>query len=126
MSSNSEYPKISYPPLQASDIRFLELEPMLNGFEAEGLRGRLVHRNFSPPNSVPEYESLSYVWGDQSNPDSITNTTAAANKDSDTGRNIGVLSIGRNLGSALYRLRLERDFFCLKSSVRLVEWPGYA
>ncbi|KAI1066617.1 hypothetical protein LB507_011090 [Fusarium sp. FIESC RH6] len=95
-----------YPALLPSDIRILELNP---GRLEEPLTGTILNRTFLPDEKeIPEYDAISYCWGDQSQPDSIT--LAQEHHIS-----MGQLPVGRNLAAALRALRdpqKKRNLWC--------------
>ncbi|KAH7224300.1 uncharacterized protein BKA55DRAFT_668039 [Fusarium redolens] len=58
-----------YPRLPPLELRLLELQP---GLPEDPLVGTLLQRKLSPEDAeIPDYEALSYCWGDQSHPQRI-------------------------------------------------------
>ncbi|KAF0317067.1 hypothetical protein GQ607_015727 [Colletotrichum asianum] len=88
-------PRYQYKPLGQDQLRILKLFP---GEFDDPLWGRLDHCRFDPPHTLPTYEALSYAWGNQDNPETLTlvgnSLVLLAN-----------LTIGQNLASALRDLR---------------------
>ncbi|CAG9978688.1 unnamed protein product [Clonostachys byssicola] len=104
----------NYTSLHPTEIRLLVLDP---GQDKDVLRGSIVDVQHDPEQgNVPQYEAISYAWGDQTNPDSI-NLRVLRNKepsviDSNDGNAIDAessLSIGQNLSAVLRHLRHEAD-----------------
>ncbi|VUC24067.1 unnamed protein product [Clonostachys rosea] len=103
-----------YTPLEEPDIRLLVLDP---GQHLDPLSGSIVATIHScKQRRVPQYEAISYAWGDQTNPDRIAlrvmpsaNSTTSKPSDDNTPSDAtsGVLAIGQNLSAALRHLRLE-------------------
>ncbi|KAI0837506.1 heterokaryon incompatibility protein-domain-containing protein [Hypoxylon sp. FL0890] len=96
----------SYRPLRPREIRMLVVRP---GQGAEPLQCQLRYRLFNPPDKIPEFEALSYVWGTRLDAEKIS---VINNKRS---RSLGSVSIGQNLAVALHRLRLKdkpRTLWC--------------
>ncbi|KAJ4251423.1 hypothetical protein NW762_011406 [Fusarium torreyae] len=94
-----------YSDLVPLGIRFLELQP---GIPETPLAGTILHRYFSPTeDEIPTFEALSYAWGDQSNPDSISLSREQHSQDEQSSQfcMTGSLAIGQNLASALRALR---------------------
>jgi hypothetical protein len=91
-----------YDHLTSDQIRVLTLYPANYG---DPLTGHLTTVRFAPKDGAkPEFEALSYTWGDQSNPELITLAhdrplTGAPSLSS------GVVAIGSNLVAALRQLR---------------------
>ncbi|KAF5709411.1 heterokaryon incompatibility het-6 [Fusarium mundagurra] len=108
-------PRFPYPPLLPGEIRLLELQP---GTSDDRLTGTILHRKLSPEDAeVPDFEALSYCWGDQSHPEQIKLTTEhpTFEEQSDTPSDFGDIHIGPNLASALRALRynnLPRIIWC--------------
>ncbi|KAI6750525.1 hypothetical protein HG530_014806 [Fusarium avenaceum] len=91
-----------YLKLKQKEIRLVELQP---GLPDHPLAGVILHRLFSPAKDVvPSFEALSYVWGDQLNPASISLLMERDDK-ALQGSETGDLHIGQNLASALRSLR---------------------
>ncbi|KAF5651537.1 heterokaryon incompatibility het-6 [Fusarium sp. NRRL 52700] len=113
-------PRLQYGPLLPLELRFLELKP---GLPNDPLAGTIFHREFSPEtDEIPEFEALSYCWGDQSEPVPINiekdcqSSPVAAEIDqhleeerSGSAHGTGSLYIGSNLASALRALRLPNE-----------------
>lgn len=116
-------PPFQYPPLLPLELRLLVLQP---GSLQDPLSGTLVQRKLSlEDDDIPDYEALSYFWGDQSHPQSIKlktkwrktkqQTHPAPESDSSSYRKFilstfdilhsGYIDIGLNLASALRALR---------------------
>ncbi|RGP65864.1 heterokaryon incompatibility het-6 [Fusarium sporotrichioides] len=94
-----------YSHVLSSDLRLLELNP---GEPKDPLTGAILHRTFQPKEGkVPEFDAISYCWGDQSQPDSIalSQENHAYLEQSFQNQSIGHLPIGRNLAAALRALR---------------------
>ncbi|KAK2759107.1 hypothetical protein FQN54_003206 [Arachnomyces sp. PD_36] len=92
--------KYQYTALPDSRIRLLALLP---GRFDDPLCGEIIETDFSPDGDIdPPYEALSYVWGDQSNPQPIYIVQA----DSSLG---GLIALGPNLYSALRQLRFKNS-----------------
>ncbi|KAI8410834.1 hypothetical protein FOFC_10693 [Fusarium oxysporum] len=96
-----------YNSLQENEIRVLVLDAA--GQEEDALSGALVVVKHIPGKHVTRYDAMSYTWGDQSNPDYIDlrhpkpighDKSCICNKESS-----GSLAIGRNLASALRKIR---------------------
>lgn len=95
-----------FPPIHLQ-FRFLELQP---GSPEDPLTGTLLHRTLSPENNeIPDFEALSYAWGDQSNPDSIYITDERTGDQLVESQPAGHLNVGPNLASALRALRKRND-----------------
>ncbi|KAF5685951.1 heterokaryon incompatibility het-6 [Fusarium circinatum] len=95
----------AYQPLRTQELRILELS---SGSAEDPLCGTLVHRRLSPEDSeVPEFEALSYCWGDQSQLEPITLATRHSSEESQPTRSLesGDIGIGPNLAAALRSLR---------------------
>lgn len=89
----------------SSDLRLLELSP---GVSEDPLTGAILHRTFLPnEQTIPEFDAISYCWGDQSRPDSIALSQEhhVYMEQSLQNHSIGRLQIGRNLAAALRALR---------------------
>ncbi|CZR45765.1 uncharacterized protein FPRO_15059 [Fusarium proliferatum ET1] len=117
-------PPFQYPPLLPLELRLLVLQP---GSTEDPLTGTLVQRKLSPEDGdIPDYEALSYCWGDQSRPESVKLKTKwrkdkeqldpTPDPDSSSYRKFifsafgihsGYLDIGPNLASALRALRFR-------------------
>lgn len=105
-----------YSSLERLHIRLLVLQP---GKQDDALSGFLISSLFDPKtNAVPDFETLSYTWGDQSNPKLIElidggalPTTGAKRKRTPASgaisKALGTVAIGRNLAAALQRLRYD-------------------
>ncbi|KAI2628488.1 heterokaryon incompatibility protein-domain-containing protein [Hypoxylon sp. NC1633] len=116
MSSTNQLPPFDYSHVCLTTsplIRILELDPYGSAGPAAPLKGCLRLRRFEPPGRtdiswhIPRFEALSYVWGDQSDPEEITVYTSSGPFWSKSKNNFGVLRIGKNLAAALRRLRLK-------------------
>lgn len=118
-----ELPLFQYPAVLPPDLRLLELNP---GKPSDTLTGTMLHREFSPDiDEIPEYAAVSYCWGDQSQPDSIT---LEQEHDFCIKRplrpyEVGRLQIGRNLAAALRALRYRQqkrrlwtDYICINQN----------
>ncbi|KAF5561724.1 heterokaryon incompatibility het-6 [Fusarium napiforme] len=95
----------AYQPLRPQELRILELSP---GSPEDPLSGTLVHRRLSPEDSeVPEFEALSYCWGDQSQLEPITLATRHTIEEAQPTGSLesGNIGIGPNLAAALRSLR---------------------
>ncbi|WZH49478.1 heterokaryon incompatibility protein-domain-containing protein [Fusarium acuminatum] len=91
-----------YLELIQKEIRLVELQP---GLSDDPLTGVILHRHFSPAkDDIPSFQALSYTWGDQSNPVTIS---LLMEKDENALQisETGGLHIGQNLASALRSLR---------------------
>ncbi|KAG9495470.1 hypothetical protein J7337_013718 [Fusarium musae] len=116
-------PPFQYPPLLPLELRLLVVHP---GSPQDPLTGTLVQRKLSPEDGdIPDYEALSYCWGDQSHPQSVKlktkwrNPKEQAHPASEPNGSSywkfilsafgilhsGYLDIGPNLASALRALR---------------------
>lgn len=92
----------NYDQLSSEEIRVLTLYP--GGYQ-DPLSGHLTTVRFAPRDSAkPDFEALSYTWGDQLNPELIT---LAYNQppSSISQTPSGVVAIGPNLVAALRQLR---------------------
>ncbi|KAI1058729.1 hypothetical protein LB507_004165 [Fusarium sp. FIESC RH6] len=101
--------RYQYYPLAHLQFRYLELQP---GLPKDPLSGTLLHRILSPENDeIPDFEALSYAWGDQSNPDSIciTDESPAVKDQLVESQPTGRIDVGPNLASALRTLRKCND-----------------
>ena len=101
----------SYAPLRPTDIRLLVLDP---GASTDSLCGSLIIKQLDPGKDiVPEYEAMSYTWGDQTNPDIISLHPAEGKSSADGPdcqcKRHGGIAIGRNLSAALHVVRHETD-----------------
>jgi hypothetical protein len=96
-------PAYQYGPLSVSAIRLLSLLP---GQAGDPLRGEIFDVDFSHHLDLTHYEALSYVWGHELSPHSVSIVQAAG-----TGAEgvVGTVSLGANLYSALCHLRLEHS-----------------
>ncbi|KAF4338441.1 heterokaryon incompatibility het-6 [Fusarium beomiforme] len=98
--------RFQYHALLPLELRFLQLHP---GCPEEPLIGSIIHQRFAPEeNSRPDFEALSYCWGDQSQPDSIPLVNFSSSTDEEETLSFekqGCLDIGRNLAAALRALR---------------------
>lgn len=89
-----------YLTLSDSRIRLLALLP---GRFGDPLHGEIFEAEFSSDLDIsPSYEALSYVWGDQANPQPLYIVQPE-------GSSNGTMSLGPNLHSALQHLRLEHS-----------------
>ncbi|RGP60427.1 hypothetical protein FLONG3_10893 [Fusarium longipes] len=110
-----------YLAILSSDLRLLELNP---GSFDDPLTGTILHRTFLPDeNEIPEFEAISYCWGDQSQPDIITLAQEHHKIIESSVKNHGKLRIGKNLSAALRALRsphskriLWCDSICMNQS----------
>ncbi|EQB46420.1 hypothetical protein CGLO_14527 [Colletotrichum gloeosporioides Cg-14] len=84
-----------YKPLSQDEIRVLLLLP---GDLGSPLRAQITHRHFDPSVSPPEYEAMSYVWGE-------LGETATLHILNDDLNDIGTIQIRQNLASALRHIR---------------------
>ncbi|KAG5767748.1 hypothetical protein H9Q72_004512 [Fusarium xylarioides] len=100
-----------YNSLQENEIRVLVLDAAAQ--ERDPLSGALVVVKHIPGDHVTRYDAMSYTWGDQSNPDFIDlrhpkpighDKSCICNKESS-----GSLAIGRNLASALRKIRHQSN-----------------
>ncbi|KAF6816463.1 ankyrin and het domain protein [Colletotrichum plurivorum] len=102
-------PDYEYLPLGSNEIRRLILFPG----DVEGpLQARVVHDIFEPPHTVPQYEALSYVWGSQETPETLTvfgDTTYDGSLDRSSLRDAGSIPLGQNLATALRHLRRKAE-----------------
>ncbi|KAF5610727.1 heterokaryon incompatibility het-6 [Fusarium subglutinans] len=106
---NGTMAPFAYQPLRPQELRILELS---SGSPEDPLSGTLVHRKLSPEDSeVPEFEALSYCWGDQSQLEPITLTTRHSSEELlPTGSlESGDIGIGPNLAAALRSLRYPSE-----------------
>lgn len=102
-------PDYEYLPLGSNEIRRLVLFP---GEFEDPLEARVVHDVFEPPQTVPQYEALSYVWGSQETPETLTvfgDTVCDGSPDRSSLREVGSIPLGRNLASALRHLRRKAE-----------------
>ena len=91
-----------YNHLSADEVRVLTLDP---GNHGDALSGHLETVRFSPKdNARPDFEALSYTWGDQSNPELISLTRRLPSPSAPT-TVPEVVAIGPNLVAALRQLR---------------------
>ncbi|KAF5599852.1 heterokaryon incompatibility protein het-6 [Fusarium pseudoanthophilum] len=98
-------PRFPYPPLLSAELRLLELHP---GLPDDRLTGTVFHRILSPEDGeLPDFEALSYCWGDQSRPEQVKLATErpTPGEQSDQSSDSGHVDIGPNLASALRALR---------------------
>ncbi|KAI6082162.1 heterokaryon incompatibility protein-domain-containing protein [Hypoxylon rubiginosum] len=114
MSSTAQYPPFDYSHVSLTTgplIRILELDPYSKAGVTAPLKRCLRLRRFEPPGRtdiswhIPRFEALSYVWGDQSDPEEIIIYTISGPFWSTTKKNHGVVRIGKNLAAALRQLR---------------------
>src|SRR3569833_1684018 len=111
--------KYKYSRLSESQLRLLVLQP---GQHSEPIHVRLFEQTFDPPDDVPEYEALSYVWGGEDNPDSVfvasvQDCRLSPSTEQPSGLRTsdladppsGRLSIRQNLASALRQLRQPEE-----------------
>ncbi|KAI1376500.1 heterokaryon incompatibility protein-domain-containing protein [Hypoxylon crocopeplum] len=114
MSLTDQNPPFDYSHVPLANkplIRILELDPYGQAGSTAPLQGCLRLRRFEPPGRteiswhIPRFEALSYVWGDQSDPEYITLYTGKGFLWSTSRENVGVLPIGKNLAAALRQLR---------------------
>ncbi|KAF6840152.1 ankyrin and het domain protein [Colletotrichum musicola] len=102
-------PDYEYLPLGSNEIRRLILFP---GSVEDPLEARVVHDIFEPPHTVPQYEALSYVWGSQETPETLTvfgDTTYDGSPDRSSLRGAGSIPLGQNLATALRHLRRKSE-----------------
>ncbi|KAM0197323.1 hypothetical protein ACHAPI_005187 [Fusarium lateritium] len=102
-------PRFQYSPVLPLEIRLLELQA---GGPGDPLAGTLLHRILSPEdNNIPDFEALSYCWGDQSQPLPIilTNEQPANEEQPAQEPETGFVNIGPNLASALRSLRCRGE-----------------
>ena len=91
-----------YNHLSSDHIRVLTLYPAKYD---DLLTGHLTTVRFAPKDGAkPEFEALSYTWGDQSNPELITLAHAPPSPGAPSSPS-GVVAIGPNLVAALRQLR---------------------
>ncbi|CAH0054944.1 unnamed protein product [Clonostachys solani] len=103
-----------YTSLQLTEIRLLVLHP---GQDQDVLCGSIAVAQHNPEQgNVPQYEAISYAWGDQTSPDHITlralpnaESTVIDSNDGNATEAESSLSIGQNLGAVLRHLRHEAD-----------------
>ncbi|KAL6918313.1 hypothetical protein FSST1_009808 [Fusarium sambucinum] len=109
-------PSFQYVPLaigesetDQQEFRFLELHP---GSSDAPLVGTMLHRVINPftEENIFDFEALSYCWGSQAHPESITLTNELrANEEEVVESEAGHINIGTNLASALRALRHPSD-----------------
>ncbi|KAH6954368.1 hypothetical protein DER45DRAFT_632766 [Fusarium avenaceum] len=102
-------PRFRYSPVLPLEIRLLELQA---GASGGPLVGTIVHQVLSvEDDKIPDFEALSYCWGDQSHPDPITliNGQPADEEQSNQESETGFVNIGLNLASALRSLRYSSE-----------------
>ena len=98
-------PRFKYASLRPLELRLLELHPGLAG---DALDGTITHKYFSVEgDEIPQFEALSYHWGDQSDPVSISLSKCRSPEDPSSDVESGSLDIGRNLALALQALRRQ-------------------
>ncbi|RBR24527.1 uncharacterized protein FIESC28_02723 [Fusarium coffeatum] len=98
-------PRFEYASLRPLDLRLLELHPGLAG---DVLAGTITHKYFSVEgDEIPQFKALSYHWGDQSDPVSISLSTCQSLEDPSSDVESGSLDIGRNLALVLQALRRQ-------------------
>ncbi|KAH7173944.1 heterokaryon incompatibility protein-domain-containing protein [Fusarium flagelliforme] len=108
-------PRFLYSSLKPLQVRVLDLQP---GSPEDPLAGTLLHRTLSPEDDkIPYIQALSYCWGDQSRPQSITltNEQPAGENRPVQAWETGDLDIGPNLACALRSLRYhdkKRRLWC--------------
>ncbi|RGP58139.1 hypothetical protein FSPOR_11922 [Fusarium sporotrichioides] len=99
--------RFQYLTLLPREIRVLELAP---GKVEDGLVGSIQHQILSPEDDeIPKFEAISYVWGDQSQPQSITVTNDLLQDELVSISERTNLCIGDNLAAALRSLRLPTE-----------------
>ncbi|KAF5646958.1 heterokaryon incompatibility 6 OR allele [Fusarium tjaetaba] len=100
-----------YNSLQENEIRVLVLDAAAQ--ERDTLSGALVVVKHMPGDHVTRYDAMSYIWGDQSDPDYVDlrhprpighDISYTCDKES-----LGTLAIGRNLASALRKIRHQSN-----------------
>ncbi|KAF5566074.1 heterokaryon incompatibility het-6 [Fusarium napiforme] len=100
-----------YNSLQENEIRVLVLDAAAQ--QRDPLSGALFVVKHIPGDHVTRYDAMSYTWGDQSDPDFIDlrylrpighDKSCICDKESS-----GTLAIGRNLASALRKIRHQSD-----------------
>ncbi|KAG8668231.1 hypothetical protein FPOAC1_007608 [Fusarium poae] len=104
-SYRSKKSRFKYSRLLTLEIRLLELQP---GLPEDPLAGTILQRELAPGNrKIPDYEALSYCWGDQSHPQTISLAAEhhSHGAHSKTPTKSQCLEIGPNLASALKSLR---------------------
>ncbi|KAI8220563.1 hypothetical protein K4K55_011528 [Colletotrichum sp. SAR 10_96] len=94
-SMSSSTTDFVYKPLSQYEIQVLLLLP---GDLDSPLRARITHRHFDPSVSPPEYEAMSYVWGE-------LGETATLHIVDDASNDTGTIQIRQNLASALRHIR---------------------
>jgi hypothetical protein len=102
-------PGFQYSPVLPLEIRLLELQA---GVFGDPLVGTIVHQVLSvEDDKIPDFEALSYCWGDQSHPEPITltNEQPANEEQSAQEPETGFVKIGPNLASALRSLRYSSE-----------------
>ncbi|KAI1070374.1 hypothetical protein LB507_010357 [Fusarium sp. FIESC RH6] len=98
-------PRFKYISLRPLEVRLLELHPGLAGY---ALAGTITHKYFPVEgDEIPQFEALSYHWGDQSDPVSLSLSRCQPPESHSSDVELGSLDIGRNLASALQALRLQ-------------------
>jgi len=97
--------RFKYVSLQPRELRLLELHPGLPG---DPLSGTIIHQHLSvEEHEIPQFEALSYHWGDQGDPTSISLSKCQSLETPSSNMESGSLDIGRNLASALRALRRQ-------------------
>ncbi|CZR39281.1 uncharacterized protein FPRO_05527 [Fusarium proliferatum ET1] len=100
-----------YNSLEEGEIRVLVLDAAAQ--EGDALSGALVVVKHIPGDHITRYDAMSYTWGDQSDPEYIDlrhprpighDKSCICNKESS-----GSLAIGRNLASALRKIRHQSN-----------------
>ncbi|KAM0234335.1 hypothetical protein ACHAP5_010101 [Fusarium lateritium] len=102
-------PRFQYSPVLPLEIRLLELQA---GGPEDPLAGALLHRVLLPEDKkIPDFEALSYCWGDQSHPEPIIITNEQPANEEQPGQEpeTGFVNIGPNLASALRSLRCRGE-----------------
>ncbi|GKU23085.1 unnamed protein product [Fusarium langsethiae] len=102
--------RFQYLTLLPREIRVLELVP---GKVEDGLVGGIQHQTLSPEDDgIPKFEAISYVWGDPSQPQSITLINDLLQDELVSTSERTNLCVGDNLTAALRSLRLPtgKDF----------------
>jgi hypothetical protein len=93
-----------YSPLNAERKEF-RLMTLLPSSDSSDISITIDHTAFSPPEQVPHYEALSYVWG---NVDSRKAITIVDNKNWRSREHPKCLMVTANLHDALQGLRHEQ------------------
>ncbi|KAF9870243.1 ankyrin and het domain protein [Colletotrichum karsti] len=95
-TSEMAMPEYQYTPLGHAQIRQMILLP---GRFDEPIQVQVKKSYFEPPLIVQKYEALSYAWGSQEDPETLTIIDASIPSEKRS------LCIGQNLASALRHLR---------------------